>query len=150
MKLKKIHKSTDLEILVPDFSKSQELTIVDATISAGFPSPAEDYSEERLDLNKKLVLHPASTFYVRVNGDSMGGDGIHHGDLLVVDKSLPPKDSSILVCFIDGEFTLKRLVSNEDGHFLMPSNPKYSPIKIDPENDFRLWGVVTYSIKKHY
>lgn len=144
-----MHKECTLNILAPEFTKETSLPLVKATIQAGFPSPAEDYAEERLDLNKKLIHHPASTFYVRVNGDSMNRDGIHHGDLLIVDKSLTPKDNSILVCFIDGEFTLKRLVKTANGQFLMPSNPDYEPIKINPESNFRLWGVVTYSIKKH-
>ena len=150
MKVKKVYKGSELDILIPEYLSDMELPLVDALISAGFPSPADDYSEERLDLNKKLVLNPASTFYVRVNGYSMSEDGIHHGDLLIVDKSLTPKDNSILVCFIDGEFTLKRLVATANGNFLMPSNPQFDPIKINPESDFRLWGVVTYSIKKHY
>ena len=120
------------------------------SVQAGFPSPAEDYSEERLDLNRKLVNNPASTFFVRVSGNSMSGDGISDGDLLVVDRSAIPLANSILVCCIDGEFTLKRLLDERGRFFLMPSNPAYRRIPVDPENDLRIWGVVTWSVKKHY
>ena len=150
MKIKKIHQSDRLEFFVPDTSTHLDLPLVNSGVSAGFPSPADDYAEERLDLNRKLITNPSGTFFVRVNGDSMSGDGIYNGDLLVVDKSLAPKDNSILVCFIDGDFTLKRVEKREDGYYLLPSNPGFKPIKIDPESDFRLWGVVTYSIKNHY
>ncbi len=118
-------------------------------IQAGFPSPAEDYLEMRLDLNKKLIAHPSQTFFLRVNGESMNGDGISDGDLLVVDRSLSPTDHSILVCFMDGEFTLKRACFKKDGCFLVSSNPDFKPVKINSGSDFRVWGVVTYSIKKH-
>ncbi|NQU84257.1 MAG: translesion error-prone DNA polymerase V autoproteolytic subunit [Mariniphaga sp.] len=119
-------------------------------VQAGFPSPAEDYSEERLDLNKKLIINPTNTFFVRVKGESMNGDGISNGDLLIVDRSAVPSDNSILVCFIDGEFTLKRIKRSSYNCFLEPSNPGFPLIKVDPENDLRIWGVVTWSIKKHY
>ena len=150
MKVKKIYETDKLEFFVPDTSTKLDLPFVNASVTAGFPSPADDYAEESLDLNRKLITNPSSTFFVRVNGDSMSGDGIYNGDLLVVDKSLFPGDKSILVCFIDGEFTLKRVEVKEDGYYLLPSNPEFKPIKINPESDFRLWGVVTYSIKKHF
>ena len=150
MKVKKVYHSKHIEILVPDTSTNLELPFVNIGVQAGFPSPAEDYKEERLDLNKKLITNPSSTFFVRVTGNSMSGDGIYDGDLLIVDKSLSPRNDSILICFIDGEFTLKRVVARKDGFYLLPSNAEFDSILIDPESDFRLWGVVTYSIKKHY
>ncbi|MBN1821414.1 MAG: translesion error-prone DNA polymerase V autoproteolytic subunit [Prolixibacteraceae bacterium] len=134
---------------VGSFAEELTLPVSYAFIRAGFPSPAEDYSEERLDLNKKLVSNPTNTFFVRVKGESMSGDGISDGDLLVVDRSAVPGNNSILVCFIDGEFTLKRIRRTKTGFFLMPSNPEFRPIEVDPENDLRIWGVVTWSIKKH-
>jgi DNA polymerase V len=137
-------------VSTPEDILYMELPYPKTSIQAGFPSPAEDYSEERLDLNKKLITNPSNTFFVRVNGDSMSGDDISHGDLLIVDKSATPKNNSILVCFINGEFTLKRLERKSESCFLLPSNPKYNPIKIDMESDLRIWGVVTYSIKKQY
>lgn len=125
------------------------LPFPESGIQAGFPSPAEDYLEMCLDLNKKLIAHPSQTFFLRVNGESMNGDGISDGDLLVVDRSLLPSDHSILVCFIDGEFTLKRACYTKNGCFLVSSNPDFKPVKVDPGSDCRIWGVVTYSIKKH-
>jgi DNA polymerase V len=125
------------------------LPFPESGIQAGFPSPAEDYLEMRLDLNKKLIAHPSQTFFLRVNGESMNGDGISDGDLLVVDRSLQPTDHSILVCFMDGEFTLKRARCNNNGCFLVSSNPDFRPLQVDLNSDCRIWGVVTYSIKKH-
>ena len=140
----------NLQVLLPGKICLPEVAFSIETVQAGFPSPAEDYSEERLDLHKKLVPNPASTFFVRVNGESMNGDGISHGDLLVVDRSLIPKNNSILICFIDGEFTVKRMKQDKSGCFLMPSNPDCLPVKVGSLSDMRIWGVVTYSIKKHY
>lgn len=119
-------------------------------LRAGFPSPAQDYMSESIDLNKYLVQHTAATFYARVIGDSMKGSGIDEGDLLVIDKSLEPSDGDVVVAFIDGDFTLKRIKINEAEKtiWLMPENEKYKPIKIHEGDDFRVWGVVTYSIKK--
>lgn len=118
-------------------------------VTAGFPSPANDYIENELDLKMLLVRNESSTFFVQVRGDSMKDAGIYNDDILVVDKSLDPSDNSILVCFLDGEFTVKR-VSKIDGEFyLMPANSDFKPIKINKSSDFRLWGVVTYSIHKH-
>jgi DNA polymerase V len=138
-----------LTVIVPGVEVSLDIPYFVSTVKAGFPSPAEDYSEERLDLNKKLIVNPSNTFFVRVDGDSMKGDGISDGDLLVVDRSFVPTDKSIIVCFIDGNFTLKRLRLDNSGCFLVASNPDFKPIPVDPESDLRIWGVVTYSIKKH-
>lgn len=126
-----------------------ELPIVLENIPAGFPSPADDYAEERLDLNKTLIANASATFYARVSGDSMILAGIADGDLLIIDKSIIPFDGSIVVCLIDGEFTVKRLKKQRNNYYLMPENSNYKPIKIHPENNAIIWGTVTYSIKKH-
>ena len=117
-------------------------------IHAGFPSPATDYMTQAIDLNRELVKHPAATFYGRVVGDSMIDAGVEEGDILVIDRALDPKDGDMAVCFVDGEFTLKHL-RIEDGRLrLEPANPKYPAIEITEGVEFRMWGVVTYIIKK--
>lgn len=119
-------------------------------VKAGFPSPAEDTPHESLDLLKLIIRHPASTFYFRVSGVSMVEDSFDEGDIIVVDRSLEPTDGSAAVCFIDGEFTIKRIRHNEqeDCIWLMPANERYKPIKVTPDNEFAVWGVVTYIIKR--
>lgn len=117
-------------------------------IHAGFPSPAQDYMSGCIDLNKELVRHPESTFYGRVVGDSMRDAGVSEGDVLVIDKSLRPSEGDMCVCFLDGEFCLKRLSFNGKKPVLNAANPKYAPIEVEEWNDFTLWGVVTYIIKK--
>ena len=120
---------------------------ISGEIKAGFPSPADDI-KEKLDLMKLLVRHPASTFYFRISGVSMVDASLDEGDIVVVDRSLDLYNNCIAVCFIDGEFTVKR-VSVETGRvLLLPANNKYKPIEITPENDFLVWGIVTYVIKK--
>ena len=138
-----------LKFIKPSTKTKSELPLVEATVSAGFPSPADDYSEARLDLNKELISNESATFYARVKGDSMTLAGISDGDLLIIDKSKTPVNGSIVVCLIDGEFTVKRLQKKENQFYLMPENDKYQPIRIKPENDVTIWGVVTYTIKKH-
>ena len=133
----------------PSVETEIELPLVEASVSAGFPSPADDYLEERLDLNKALISNPSSTFYARVKGESMSLAGISDGDLLIIDKSKTPSDGSVVVCLIDGEFTVKRFEKHADVFFLMPENPDFKPIKLNSENEVKIWGVVTYSIKKH-
>lgn len=127
---------------------SLELPYADGGIQAGFPSPAQDYMQESIDLNRDLIRHPTCTFYGRVSGDSMSGEGIADGDLLVIDKSLEPEEGDLAVCCVDGDFTLKRIHFCGDGTLaLMPSNPAYRPIIVTPDNDFMVWGIVTYTIK---
>lgn len=123
------------------------LPVVDGGIRAGFPSPAQDYLESGIDLNKELVKNPSSTFFGRVSGDSMAGAGIEDGDLIVIDKSISASEGDIAVCFVDGEFTLKRIHIENDFVWLVPENPKYRRIKVTPDQNFMVWGVVTYSIK---
>ncbi len=135
-----------MDIFTPKSSKLK-VPLVEG-LKAGFPSPAEDYAEPTLDLNRHVVRNPASTFYARISGDSMEGAGISDGDIVVIDKSLEPKDGSVAVCFIDGEFTLKRILIDKGRLWLQPANPKFKPIEITEENHFVVWGIVTYIIKK--
>jgi DNA polymerase V len=120
---------------------------MDQGISAGFPSPAQDFIDLSIDLNKELIKHPSSTFFGRVKGCSMKDAGIDNGDLLIVDKSINPTDGKIAVCFIDGEFTVKRLKVEKDCCWLVPENESYEPIRVTAENDFMVWGIVIYVIK---
>ena len=143
-----LHKSEILDIYSADTDSELELPYISSGISAGFPSPALDFIDLSIDLNRHLVKHPSSTFYGRVKGDSMKDAGIHDGDLLVIDKSLEPVNDKIAVCYIDGEFTLKRILIEEKCCWLMPANEKYKPIRVSEENDFMIWGIVTHVIKK--
>tara|TARA_B100000676_G_scaffold54643_1_gene53769 strand:+ start:6537 stop:7052 length:516 start_codon:yes stop_codon:yes gene_type:complete len=120
-----------------------KLPLYSSSVQAGFPSPADDYLEEKLDLNKYLIKHPSATFFVKVTGDSMIKAGIHSGDILIVDRSIEPKNNKIVIAAIDGELTVKRLSYEPDGNYLQPENDNYSPIKIDEHNDLTIWGVVT-------
>lgn len=139
----------ELEIHKAETDTKLELEYADGGIHAGFPSPAQDYMGETIDLNKDLILHPASTFYGRVVGDSMREEGITEGDILVIDKSLEPEDGDLAVCCLNGEFTLKRIkLDNRSKRlFLIASNRNYAPIEVTPENEFIVWGVVLYTIK---
>ena len=137
-----------LRLVRPDTSTRTELPVATSGVSAGFPSPADDHLDPPLDLNRELVRNPGATFFARVAGDSMQDDGIADGDLLVVDKSLEAYDGCVAVCFLDGEFTLKRLRMGQGKIVLVPANKRYKPIEIGQESDFTVWGVVTYAIKK--
>lgn len=139
-----------LKLMVADTDSSVELPLASSGVSAGFPSPADDYIESALDLNKALIKNPNSTFFARVDGESMKDEGINDGDLLIIDKYIEPISGAIAVCYVDGEFTLKRLLIEDGIIKLMPANKKYKPIIVSPEEDFIVWGVVTYSIKKHF
>lgn len=123
--------------------KTKHFLIYNCPVSAGFPSPADDFAESTLDLNQFLVKHPAATFFVRAEGDSMIGAGIHSGDTLIVDRSLNPQNGSVVLAIIDGEFTVKTLHRSQGRVFLMSENSRYRPIKISKEMDFAVWGVVT-------
>lgn len=139
----------NIEIHKIDISSSLPLPYADEGVRAGFPSPAQDYLEQAIDLNKELIKHPASTFYGRVVGDSMRDEGIEEGNILIIDKSLELLDDDLAVCFIDGEFTVKRVQLEPDVAWLVPSNPNYPLIKVTKENEFIVWGIVTYTIKKN-
>ncbi|OGV47931.1 MAG: peptidase S24 [Lentisphaerae bacterium GWF2_52_8] len=112
-------------------------------IRAGFPSPADDYIDKKLDLNEYLVKHPAATFYVKVEGNSMVDAGIRSGDILIVDRALEVADGKIIVAVLNGEFTVKRIKKKRSQLFLMPENPDYPPIEVKKDSDFKVWGVVT-------
>jgi DNA polymerase V len=112
-------------------------------VAAGFPSPAEDYLEGKLDLNKYLIKHPAATFFVRVTGDSMIAAGIHPGDILIVDRSIEPADKKVVIAVIEGELTVKRIRRLKGKIVLMPENENYKPLQINAEMSFEIWGVVT-------
>jgi len=127
----------------PELSKGYRLLLFETGVSAGFPSPAADYQEERLDLNRYLIKNPAATFFVRAMGESMIGAGIHNGDLLVVDRSLEPKDRSVVIAVVNGEFTVKRLRLSQRKIILEAENGSYPDQEIDEETDFEVWGVVT-------
>tara|TARA_B100002052_G_C15569618_1_gene457242 strand:- start:140 stop:571 length:432 start_codon:yes stop_codon:yes gene_type:complete len=122
--------------------------LVEQGISAGFPSPADDFKEVRISLDKELVKNQESTFYARVSGDSMLEAGIDDGDLLVIDKSLSPVNGKIAVCFIDGDFTVKRIVKEKGELYLKAENKKYKSIEIKEGNELIIWGIVEYVIKK--
>ncbi|MFL9838426.1 translesion error-prone DNA polymerase V autoproteolytic subunit [Flavobacterium sp. ST-75] len=137
-----------LNVYAPDMESQNGLPFVSHGVSAGFPSPAQDFMETRIDLNKELSKNPLSTFYIRVSGNSMIDAGINNADILVVDRSLEPRNGKIAVCLIDGEFTVKRLLTETDSLYLMPENKAYKPLKVTEENQFMVWGIVTYVIKK--
>ncbi|MEL0254943.1 MAG: translesion error-prone DNA polymerase V autoproteolytic subunit [Burkholderiaceae bacterium] len=132
----------------PDQNQQKSLHLAQEKISAGFPSPADDFKELRISIDQEVVRNEEATFYARVSGESMQGAGLDDGDLLVIDRSMEPKNGKIAVCCIDGEFTVKRLKVVEDGVFLIPENPKYQPIKVTEENELIIWGIVTYVVKK--
>nr|WP_255088443.1 MULTISPECIES: translesion error-prone DNA polymerase V autoproteolytic subunit [unclassified Synechococcus] len=117
------------------------LPLVTESVAAGFPSPADDYVEAGIDLNEHLIARPSSTFFLRVSGDSMIGAGIHHGDLLIVDRSLEPRPGRIVVAAVEGAFTLKRLVRHQGRLRLEAANPAYPPLELSDADDTRLWGV---------
>jgi DNA polymerase V len=116
-------------------------------VSAGFPSPADDFKETRISLDKVAVKNEAATFYARVAGQSMIGAGLDDGDLLVIDRSLEPQDGKIAVCLIDGDFTVKRLRVEKDCVWLVAENKRYKPIQVTEENELMIWGIVTHVLK---
>lgn len=134
-------------VCAPD-GKPLEIPLYDSLISAGFPSPATDYIELELDFNALLVSRPSSTFCVRVIGESMQDANIHTGDILVVDKALNAKSGTIVVAILNGEFVVKRLVVEGKKYMLVPENPSFKTIHINSDDDFEIWGIVTYVIHK--
>ena len=127
-------------------SSSLELPLFSARVAAGFPSPAEDHLESRLDLNQHLIRNPSSTFFVRAAGESMMEAGIYDRDLLIVDRSIEKRNRRVVIATLNGEFTVKRLVQDEEGIFLVAENPDFDSIPIRVDSDFSIWGVVTYVI----
>lgn len=146
------YKESTVRIRVPQSKLDEVQSAVESTyglplfgtrVSAGFPSPADEHMEGPLNLNTYLIPRPASTFFVRVSGDSMIDAGIKPDDLLVVDRSLFPKEKDIVIAVVDTELTVKRFSKRPDGIYLLPENKKYSPLKISLESEFSIWGVVT-------
>lgn len=125
-----------------------ELPVYASYISAGFPSPADDYLEDKIDLSKYLIQNPTSTFMMRVKGNSMMDAQINDGDLLVIDKALKPADGYPVVCFLDGEFTVKTFKLIEGKAFLEPANKSYKSIEVTDDMDMRVWGVVVWILHK--
>lgn len=124
------------------------LPIFSTSVQAGFPSPADDQIDSRQDLNTLLVTHPLATYFVKVNGDSMTGSGIHSGDILIVDRSLEPTEGKVVIACLDGELTVKKLKRIRGKLYLVAENPDYKPILVSEGSELQIWGVVTYSIHK--
>ena len=143
-----IKQNTPLTFFTPENLNTLGAVYIDTGISAGFPSPAEDFKQERLSLDDELIKNKEATFFARVSGQSMIDAGLSDNDLFVIDRSLSPAHNKIAVCFLDGEFTVKRLKVEKDEVWLQPENKNYQPIKITEENDFVIWGIVTNVIKK--
>ena len=136
----RIFKSTDKESIKNIF--------IEDGISAWFPSPASDFEKSRISIEKVVVKNKESTFYAKVSGESMKNAGLDDGDILVIDRSEELKNNKIAVCYLNGEFTVKRVKIEKDHIYLVPENDKYEPIKVTDENEFIVWGIVTYVIKK--
>ena len=126
--------------------KNLFLPLLNFYVSAGFPSPADDYKEENIDLNEHLIKNPFSTFFIRVKGNSMINSGIQDQDLIVVDKSLIAKPGNIVIAIIDGKFTVKRLDKKNDEIYLKAENHNYPDLELKNYNNVQIWGVVIYSI----
>lgn len=137
-----------LEIKTIAEGSDLSLQLFESRIQAGFPSPAQGAFADSVDLNHELINNPAATFCARVIGDSMTDSGINEGDMLIIDRSLEPHDGDIAVCFIDGDFTVKRIIIKNDELSLVPANRKYPVIKVPKESNFIIWGVVSHIIKK--
>ncbi len=135
-------------IQCPEIGLNIRLPLYTAGVSAGFPSPAEDYIDRHLDLNEYLIKHPAATFFVRVDGDSMVDAGIYHGDILIVDRSIEPEDGRVVIAVVNGEMTVKRLCRRGGALYLIPESAQYSPLEIAEGMDFQVWGVVSHVIHK--
>ena len=148
LRLNKISESEELEFYSAETTTELKIPLFESGVSAGFPSPADDYLDLPIDLNEFLIKHPAATFYVRVKGNSMEGAGIRNGDLLIVDRAEEPRNKSSVLGIIDGEFTVKRIKKKGSDLYLMPDNPEFKPIKINDNMDFQVWGVVTYVVHK--
>ena len=132
----------------PNPETRKQLHLAQAGVSAGFPSPADDFKELRISIDQEVVRNEEATFYARVSGESMQGAGLDDGDLLVIDRSLEPQDNKIAVCFIDGAFTVKRLKVEVDCVYLVAENKNYKPIKVSEGDELIIWGIVTYVVKK--
>lgn len=131
----------------PDLENNQKLPFYAGGIKAGFPSPAADFDETKISLDNVLVKNKETTFYAKASGTSMIGAGIDDGDIMIIDRSLEPTDNKIAVCYIDGEFTVKRIKTEKDCAYLVPENEAFQTIKVTEDNELIIWGIVTYVIK---
>jgi DNA polymerase V len=136
------------EVINIDLQTQLRLPFYIEGVSCGFPSPADDFAENSLDLNEYLINNPASTFFIRARGESMIDAFINDGDILIVDRSLTPKNNQIVLACIDGEFLIKRLIKKNDTIYLQPCNPAYKLINVTKSDAFQIEGVVTYIIRK--
>jgi len=143
-------KKQTLSIYRPEIGAPLLIPFAEQGIKAGFPSPAQDYVEQSIDLNSLLIKHPSSTFFAKVDGDSMQDSFIMDGDIVIIDKSLEPRDGSKVVAFIEGEYVMKTIKIEKNKILLIPENPDYQTITITPEQQFCIWGVVTYVLHKLY
>ena len=134
--------------LINDAIAPPTLQRIDTLLPAGFPSPADDYLEDRIDLNRELVKNPTSTFLARVRGDSMCDANLQNGDLILIDRSQVPRSGSMVLAWIDGGFTVKHLVLKQDSALLRAANPAYPDLELNEEEDNRIWGVVTHVIHR--
>ena len=148
MKLLKLNSNTCLEIFSANTETELSLPFIEKGISAGFPSPADDFLDTSIDLNKALITNPNTTFIARVKGNSLQDADIENGDLVVIDRSLEPTNGRIAICAIDGEFTAKFIKIEKDCCYLIAANENFKPIKVTAENEFLIWGIVTNVIKK--
>lgn len=147
MVFQKLHSAHTIDFFSASTDTILPIPLIDTGISAGFPSPADDFMESSIDLNRELIKNPSATFYGRVKGNSMKDLGIHNGDLLIIDKSMRPENDKVAVCYVDGEFTLKKIRLEKDCCWLIPANEEYQPIKVTAENEFMVWGIVIHVIK---
>lgn len=137
-------KNNELTFYTVPIKSGTPIPFAEESVPAGFPSPADSYIQGELDLNSLLIKNPPATFFVRVNGESMINAGIHSGDILIVDKSLEPRNNDIIIAIFDGEFTLKRLLFEKKQVILVPENKNYKSIRVDnSDRSFEVWGVVT-------
>ncbi len=141
-------KKEKLTFLKPEKGNNLGQWLIEEGISAGFPSPADDFKEIRISLDRELVKNKESTFYARVSGNSMEGAGLSDGDMLVIDRSLNPENNKVAICYLDGEFTVKRIIKREGKVFLKPENKNYKEIELNEDNELIIWGIVIYVIKR--
>ncbi|MEO8512777.1 MAG: translesion error-prone DNA polymerase V autoproteolytic subunit [Ignavibacteria bacterium] len=140
----------NIEIYTYDPKKRVLIPFIESKVNAGFPSPAQDYVEQKLDLNEHLIKHPSSTFIIKVKGESMTGEGIDDKSLLIVDKSLDFKTNCICIASINGDFTVKRINKIKGKYYLISANKDFEPIELNEENELLIWGIVTWVLNPKY
>jgi DNA polymerase V len=148
MKYKLLSRTGQLDFYTVSQDTEREIPLMSSRVSAGFPSPADDYIELSLDLNKALIDNPSATFYARVKGMSMQDAGIEDGDLLIIDRSRAPYNGATAVCFLNGDFTAKKIKISGTKVWLMPANEAFQPLEVKEDQELIIWGIITYVIKK--